>query len=77
MPTLRATMFLEAHRHWFEQYKNFMKQNAKAFEEQGLLIAKAYLNKSMDPRLATCLKTLLGEDGTLKITETTINDGIS
>ena len=72
-----ATMSLEAYCHWSEQYKNVMKQNAKAFEEHGLSIAKAYLNYLMDSRLATCLKTLLGEDGTLKITETTISDGVS
>ena len=33
---LASTMLLEAFRAWTEQYGNFMRQNKKAFEEQGL-----------------------------------------
>ena len=36
---LTSTMSLEAMRAWAEQYRNFMEQNAKAFEEQGLKTA--------------------------------------
>ena len=46
-----------------------MKQNAKAFETQGLKIAKAYLDKSMDAKSATRLKTILDEAGVPKITD--------
>ena len=69
--TLTAMMSLEAFQNWSGQYKDFMKQNPKAFEEQGLQIAKAYLNKSIDSRLAMRLKTLLDEARNPKITETT------
>ena len=37
--------------------------------------AKAYLNKSMDFRLATLLKTLLDRDRNMKVTETTSIEG--
>ena len=50
---LTSTMSLEAFRAWAEQYRNFMRQNKKAFEEQGLETARAYLKKAIDSKLAT------------------------
>merc|ERR1712020_37736 len=72
---LTSTMSLEAMRAWAEQYRNFMAQNEKAFEEQGLKTARAYLTGSIDMRLATRLKTMRGEDGNLKVSdETSVED---
>ena len=42
---LTSTMSLEAMRAWAEQYRNFMAQNEKAFEEQGLKTARALLDR--------------------------------
>ena len=47
---LASTMSLEAFRTWAEQYGNFMRQNKKAFEEQGLETARAYLTKAIDSK---------------------------
>merc|ERR1712026_573307 len=62
---LMSTMSLEAMRAWAEQYRNFMAQNEKAFEELGLKTARAYLTGAIDNRLATRLKTMRDEDGNL------------
>ena len=43
---LTSTMSLEAFRAWAEQYRNFIRQNKRAFEEQGLETARAYLTKA-------------------------------
>ena len=64
---LASTMSLEAFRAWAEQYRNFMRQNKKAFEEQGLETARAYLTKAIDSKLSTRLKTLRDEAGNLKV----------
>ena len=52
-------MSLEAFRAWAEQYGNFMRQNRKAFEEQGLETARTYLTEAIDSKLSTRLKTSL------------------
>ena len=39
-------------------YKKFLEQNPKAFEDQHLATLRAYLDKSIDARLVTRLKTL-------------------
>ena len=69
---LLASMSLKAYRHWESQYKVFVKHNMKAFEAASLEIQKAYLDKSMDPKLAKRFKTLQLANGTLEIKETTI-----
>ena len=74
---LTSTMSLEAMRAWAEQYRNFMDQNAKAFEELGLKTARAYLLKAIDAKLATRLRTMRDDDGNLKVTpETTVDQVI-
>ena len=62
-------MSLDAFRHWSGQYKNFLKQNANAFEDQGLAISRAYLDKLIDSRLATRLRD--DEGGNKKVMDTT------
>ena len=73
---LTSTMSLEAMRAWAEQYRNFMAQNEKAFEEQGLKTARAYLTGSIDAKLTTRLKTMRGEDGNLKVSDETTVDQV-
>ena len=68
---LTSTMSLEAFRAWAEQYRQFMKQNTKAFEEQGLETARAYLTKAIGPKLAMRLKTMRDDAGTLKLKDDT------
>ena len=47
-----------------------MRQIKKAFEEQGLESARAYLTKAIDSKLSTRLKTMVDEDtGQPKVTE--------
>ena len=73
---LTSTMSLEAFRAWAEQYRNFMRQNRRAFEEQGLETARAYLTKAIDSKLATRLKTMRDKAGNLKVTEATTVDEV-
>ena len=49
-----------------------MRQIKKAFEEQGLESARAYLTKAIDSKLSTWLKTMVDEaTGQPKVTEAT------
>ena len=48
-----------------------MRQNRKAFEEQGLGTARAYLTKAIDSKLSTRLKTMRDEAWDLKVMEDT------
>ena len=73
---LTSTMSLEAMRAWAEQYRNFMAQNEKAFEELGLKTARAYLTGAIDVKLATRLKTMRDEDGNLKVSDETTVDQV-
>ena len=67
---LASTMSLEAFRAWADHSSNFMRQNKKAFEEQGLESARAYLITAIDSKLSTRLKTMVDEDtGQPKVTE--------
>ena len=69
---LASTMSLEAFRALAEQHGNFMRQNRKAFEEQGLETARAHLTKAIDSQLSTRLKTIVDEaTGQPKVTEAT------
>ena len=70
-------MSLEAFIAWAEQYGNFMRQNKKAFEEQSLETARAYLTKAIDSKLSMWLKTMVDEaTGQPKVTEVTTTEEI-
>ena len=73
---LTSTMSLEAYRAWAEQYRNFMEQNTKAFEEQGLKTARAYLTKAIGSKLAMRLKTMRDDAGVLKVKDETTVDQV-
>ena len=69
-------MSLEAFRAWAKQYRHFMEQNTKAFEEQGLKTARAYLTKAMGTKLAMRLETMRDDAGELKLTDETTVDQV-
>ena len=70
---MTSSMSLEAFRAWSEQYQNFMKQSEKAFKEQGLKTARAYLTKAIATKLSTMLMTMVDDgNGKPKVTEETL-----
>ena len=66
-----STANIERFRNWKRQYEAFYDQNKATFEKQGIKVTRAYLDRSIDAKIAARLVTLENDEGVNKITEET------
>ena len=60
---LSETMSLEEAEHWIKKYKAFLAHNKDVLNEEGLVVSKAILDGSLDPKLAAKLRNHTDEAG--------------
>ena len=60
---LSETMSLEEAEHWIKKYKAFLAHNKDVLNEEGLVVSRAILDDSLDPKLAAKLRNHTNEAG--------------
>ena len=56
-------MSLEEAEHWIKKYKAFLAHNKDVLNEEGLVVSKAILDGSLDPKLAAKLRNHTDKNG--------------